>query len=268
MNIFIFANCQGFIMKDLIPSTYKVDVRHNYYYITKDVIDDDIFNLLHTCDYFIYQPLSSIYPVYNTDNLKLHLKTTCKCISFPYIYNDAFTPLYKSIKRDIAINGEYDMNNVDSYVYGNSESIIELKKSMSLDKIIEYYRSNKIDFRYKERFEKTINILIEKEKDTDVKVSQFIIDNYKKCNLFKYHNSTHDIVCCNHPSNTLIMYYVNEIFKIIGIDPIDLPKNELIGGVMYVSRYDIEYYKYDWIHEESENIDKYIEKLIVEIYNS
>ena len=116
MLVFIFTNCQGTILKNHLPSSFDVHTKHNYNYINDTTLDNDICNLLKICDYFIYQPLYS-YPIYNTYNLKTYLKPTCKCISFPYIYNNAFTPLFKSYKRDIVINGEYDKHDRNDSQY-------------------------------------------------------------------------------------------------------------------------------------------------------
>jgi hypothetical protein len=112
----------------------------------------------------------------------------------------------------------YLENRNASIKYVNIEPILNLKKQgFSLEKILDKYDKNEIDFNYQERFKKTINILKEKEKDTDVKVSQFIIDNYKKYKLFNYHNLIDlEITYCNHPSNILITYYVNQILSLIG----------------------------------------------------
>ena len=236
LKVLIFTNCQGHVLKSFFPITFIVNTYHNFNYIYMDYLDDNIKKDLMSCDYFIYQPLSSIYPIYNTDNLKKYLKPTCKTISFPYIFNDAFTPLYKSYKHDISKNGEYATENPYSTVYRNITPIIELKeKGFSLEEILELYNNNQIDFKYKERFDKTIRILQEKEKDTDIKVSQFIIDNYKKYKLFNYHNKgTTDIISCNHPSNILFIYYANQIFKLMDLEPIKYSGPELFGNAMHV----------------------------------
>jgi len=268
MQVFIFTNCQGVILKHLLPSSFEVHIRHNYSYINHTTLDSTIYDLLKTCDYFIYQPLYS-YPVYNTDNLKTYLKPTCKCISFPYIYNNAFTPLFKSYKRDIVINGEYDKDAHNDVQYYNIEPIITLKrKGLSLTDILLQYQNNEIDFCYKERFEDSINRLKQKELHTDVKVAQFIIDNHKKHRLFNYHYASNDYTTCNHPSNILIMHYVNQIFRMMEVEPIILTDdNQLIGETTFVSRYDIEYYKYEWTTTETNSFDNRIKELITEIYN-
>ena len=268
MIVFIFTNCQGAVLKNLLPSSFEVYVKHNYFYINNTSLEDDICNLLKTCDYFIYQPLYS-YPVYNTDNLKTYLKPTCRPISFPYIYNNAFTPLFKSFKRDVVINGEYGKHGIDDVQYYNVEPIIVLKKKgLSLDDILLQYKNNEIDFCYKERFEDSINRLQQKEINTDVTVSQFIIDNHTKHRLFNYNYSHNNYTTCNHPSNILITHYVIQIFHIMGVEPIILTDfNQLIGETTYVSRYDIAYYNYEWAQTETDGFDIRIKQLITEIYN-
>ncbi len=236
MKILIFSNCQGGVMKDFFPKTFEVVQYHNFNYIFDSHLNSVIEEHLRSCDYFIYQPLSSVYPVYNTDNLKRYLKPSCKTISFPYIFNDAFTPIYKTPKHDIPINGEY--STVDTYkiIYKNIEPIISLKRdlNLSLEQILDLYDKNKIDFKYQERFDNTIKILQEKEKLTDIKVCDFILDNYKKHKLFNYHTVTTDTTHCNHPSNYLLLHYMNQIFEIMGLEKINYDGPELIVQKMYV----------------------------------
>lgn len=268
MNVFIFANCQGSVLQHFLPSSFSIHHRNNYCYINETQLDTDIQELLTTCDYFIYQPLSSIYPVYNTDNLKTYIKSTCKTISFPYIFNNAFTPIFKSFKRDIAIKGEYVRNGGDDITYENATPILELKeRGYTLPDILNKYDANEIDFRYKERFDNTIAILKNKEIETDVKVSQFIIDNHKKYRLFNYHNFI-DLDCtfASHPSNILINEYANQILKLMELNQVHYEGDELLIATTLVSRYDINYYNYEWVNTESESINDIIKKIISEIY--
>lgn len=267
MQVFIFANCQGVPLLQFIPSHFNVVHKHNYHYIYNTSLDDSIRSLLSNCDYFIYQPLSSIYPIYNTDNLKTYLKPSCKIISFPYIFCDAFTPLYKSVKRDIVINGEYVLYDGDSFTYKNTAPILDLKsQGLSLEEIIKKYDNNEIDFCYKERFENTLERLKEKENYTDVKVSQFIIDNHKKYILFNYHTVGADYSLCNHPSNILIVEYVNQILQRMSVPSITYEGPELISGTMYPSKYDLAYYNFEWATSDTKEMDDMIKKLISEIY--
>jgi hypothetical protein len=267
MYVLIFSNCQGGVITQFFPTTFKVYHYHNFNFIFDTYLNIEIESHLRSCDFFIYQPLSSVYPVYNTENLKRYLKSTCKTISFPYIFNDGFTPIYKTPKHDIAINGEYSTIDTYKHVYKNVEVILNLKRDkLSLEQILSLYDENKIDFKYQERLDKTIQILREKEELTDVKVSQFILDNYKKHKLFNYHNLTTDDTSCNHPSNYLMLHYTNQIFTLMGLEEVKYDGPELIGGKMLVSRYDIAFYNYEWVYEESKEIDQRIKQVIKEVY--
>lgn len=267
MKVCIFSNCQGGSIVDFFPKTIEVIQYHNFNYIFNTELCKDIKNHLMTCDWFIYQPLSNVYPVYNTDNLKTFLKPGCRTISFPYIFNDAFTPIYKTVKYDMPINGEYSTVEPYSLLYRNIEPITELKRQgFTLEQILELYKNNQLDFKYQERFDNTIEKLQEKEQYTDVKVSQFILDNYKKCSLFNYHPVTTTDTHCNHPSNILLLYCFNQIFHLMGLEPVSYSGPELVGGRTLVSRYDIAFHKYEWIDKESELIDDRIKSLISEVY--
>lgn len=273
--ILIFANCQGrFIIPFLkMVDSFEIDSFHNYKYIYDTKINKNILKKLKTCDIFIYQPLSDKYPVYNTKKLLTYLKNDCQTISFPYIYNDAFTPLIKTTKKDDYSNGEYslDKSNKGDFVYKNTEPIIKLKnKGYTLDQILNMYKNNEIDFLYSSRFNESISILREKEKYTDIKISQFIIDNHQKHKLFLYHflDLKPDFTFCNHPSNILINEYSNLIIEKMGYNRVILLDNIINCWEMYVSRYDIAYYNYEWIKDESLLIDDFCLNVIKEIYET
>ena len=271
MKVFIFSNCQGSVLKKFLPETFTITHINNQNYIYNTILDNNIKILLSECDFFIYQPIiSEKYPIYNTNNLKKYLKCTCKTISFPYIYINSFTPIYKCFTHDYFTNdvNNYFLDTNEKIQYCNIEPIIKLKKEgFSLEKILEKYDLNEIDFRYKERFEESISILQDKEKITDVKVSQFILDNYKKFRLFNYHNLIDkNITFCNHPSNVLIMYYVNQILNLMGLNYVNYVGKELLIELTLVSRYDIDYYKYEYIQVEDEIINESIKQIITEIY--
>ena len=271
MKVLIFSNCQGSVLNKFLPETFTINYISNYTYIYNTTLDENIKILLSECDFFIYQPIiSTIYPIYNTNNLKKYLKSTCKIISFPYIYINSFTPIYKCFTHDYFIgdNNNYFLNTNEKIKYCNIEPIIKLKKEgFSLEKILEKYDLNEIDFCYKDRFEQSISILKDKETFTDVKVSQFILDNYKKFKLFNYHNLIDkNITFCNHPSNLLIIYYVNQILNLMGLNYTNYNGKELLIETTLVSRYDIDFYKYEYIQVEDDKINESIKQIISEIY--
>jgi hypothetical protein len=209
IKIFIFANCQGLaifkILNDKLNSNlYKISHLHNYYYIHLDYLDNNLKNNLINCDIFIYQPLSNKYPIYNSENLKKLLKSNCKTVSFPYVYNNSFTPVSKCPSQDFTINNEYITVTNEKIKYYNDEVIIYLKKEgKSLNEILLLYDENKIDFLYEKRFNETINMLKQKENENTIDgvyISDFIVNNIKKNFCFIF---------------TLIVYFFLIIFLII-----------------------------------------------------
>ncbi len=274
MNIFIFANCQGAAIARLLglAGYSSISVQHNYTYINHTKLDESTHDLLKWCDIFIYQPLSDKYPIYNTDNLKSLLKPECITISFPYIYNDAFVPLYLTPKRDLPVNGEYSLDSDrDNVLMGNKEVIIKLKEAgNNLEQILDLYSSNQINFEYEKRFNKTINILRDREQHTDIKIADFIVNNHKKHKLFNYLLSTSlDNLesFCNHPSNIILVECTNQILNKLDKPPITYNGGELISSYNTVSRYDINHYGFEWIKEESHSADEFYKKVIIYIYS-
>ena len=101
----------------------------------------------------------------------------------------------------------------------NDEIILNLKKrSLSLEKILDMYDNNQIDFKFEERFQKCINIQREKEKNCDIKVCDFIIENKSKRRLF---------VQYYHPCACILIHKMNQVFKLLNIDfyinPLSVP---------------------------------------------
>lgn len=78
----------------------------------------------------------------------------------------------------------YNFNEIDtindSYKYLNEDIIVNLKKqNHSIENILEMYDNNKLDFNFNIRKNNSINILKTKEKTCMIKISDFILENYK-----------------------------------------------------------------------------------------
>jgi hypothetical protein len=175
---------------------------------------------LKNADIFIYQPMSIRRGLYNTcreDGIIKYLKSDCKIISFPSLYADIF-PIYKE--------GQYDGNNTITKYKGLCNIKKLLDDGISKDEIIEMYKKGDLYFQLKERFLYCMEFMKEKEKECDIKASNFIEKNIKNLRLFDTQN---------HPTEILLGYITNEIFKILNIDfQIDLknlPRNIINGEI-------------------------------------
>jgi len=187
-----------------------------------------------------------------------YLSPNCKIISFPYIYNSSLWILIPPSDGDGYIGNYPDM---DKYI--NREPIEKLKvKGYSLDEVLQMYSKGEIDFDYKNRFNKSIEILKKKEELCDVKVAAFIEKNIKKHKLF---------FTQNHPTTCVFIHCVNQILSILGhnykYDEFSYPENicNLPGKRPHTS-YDIKYWNFEYKNNNINN-NWYINH-IKKIYNN
>ena len=243
-NIVYYTNCQyagiNYFLQEYIKEikTYHIE---NYTVIKNNKpIPVDI---LSNADIFIYQPIDKKHGIYSTDiivenNIMSYLPSHCKTISFPYIYNSSLWILIQPANIDGYIGNYSDM---DKYI--NREPIENLKKQgYSLNDVLNMYSNGKIDFDYKNRFTKSIEILKKKEEICDIKISEFIEKNIIKHKLF---------FTQNHPTTCVFIHCVNQILSILGYnhkyDEFSYPINicNLMGEWPHTS-YDIAYWNFEY----------------------
>ena len=98
------------------------------------------------------------------------------------------------------------MKKETNIIYDNSNTITDLiNNNKSLEDILELYNNNQIDFLYEKRWNHTNKILQDKEKYCDIKISDFIKENFNKHRLF---------VIENHPTSIVFIHLVNKILKL------------------------------------------------------
>ena len=209
---FFYGNCQLLIglysYFDNIKELFEIYKWQSYSYIReKQKIN---YNLLKDIDIFIYQPINLTYKEYSSDELIKYLNNNCLKIGIPFIYIDSFFPLIKK-----SIHGIDGGNILNDYKIINEEVILNLKKNFNNEQIIELYNKNKIYFNYEERFNENILRMREKEKNTDIKIVDFILDNYKNNKIMYMHH---------HPSKLIFDEIAKHVFKILKIDN-DINKN-------------------------------------------
>jgi hypothetical protein len=134
-------------------------------------------------------------------------------ISFPY---PVFLPLwpfnYNDTKRAASSVGPFENKSL-LYGYGDANVVRMVKEGLTPAEIVERYSgmelSEMIDL---ERLKS--NIIASqrpKEAETDIKVLDFILENYKLASVFS---------CVNHGSNLLLLHMVNQILRMLGYSPL------------------------------------------------
>ena len=274
----IYANCQGEYLKKILSKSKiftriytQIEHFENYKFINDKQIEylkiyfsNDICNIIldykyqpipsYVCnaDLFIYQPVNSNHNKLSTTHIINNiLKKECKVISFPYIYNNAIWI--------------YDKK-------GNFDKIFKnLFLNFSLEETLAKFKNLEIDFNFQKRFENTMNILKIREQTTDIKVHQYILDNFKKKKLF-----------ISEPHPTIHIYYhcTIQLFKLLNLNN-DI-SFELAFTVLTLDRaqklhtgliekfpktpYDINFYKFEWKKEPDDNWLAFYSDKIKKIY--
>lgn len=151
---------------------------------------------IQNADLFIYQPLRIVHGCYSTDptvegSIGSYVKDSTIKIAYPYIFSSSMWPL---VQKGRNINIWFGGEIIDNL----------LSKGLLKDDIINLYFKNEINWDYRNRFKKSIEILKQKETITDIKVSNFIEKNLLDKLLF---------LIPQHPTSIVFLYVVNEILK-------------------------------------------------------
>ena len=217
----ILANCQGQSIAHLLK---KNDVFAkafdllplNPIHLLKESDAPKIHELVSSLDLLIHQPIGPHYGVFSSDNIVKSMKPDSCSISFPVLFFSGYNPETVYMKniagKTIQEMGYNDLNIMKLFLAGFSPQDI-------VDQIIseDFYSHAFILNNY----EQSINSLKEREKDLDVKISQFINNFAKERRLF---------FSMNHPTNEVLQKVTAQILSLLSIPfvNLNLPK-ELLG---------------------------------------
>jgi hypothetical protein len=215
---------------------------------------------LQEADLVIYQPLTDVHNCYSTNkhNPKSFfnlLKESCKTISFPRIHNNAIFPIFK----------RYFHGNE---MYGNIVNNYDNDNDNDINKLIELYDKDLINFDFDERMSENYKISKLKEENCDVKIIDFIFENIQNHKLFL----THD-----HPTSFIFNEVTRQICNLLNIDydyENGLTAEENITGLpdsLYqnktcqypISRYAIKHFNFKYIQNEDPDADQFYKNNII-----
>lgn len=209
---FLYGNCQmgavyEYLKKNIL--SYEYDYNINFQVLSGE--ENLHLEKIQNADLFIYQPLKG-HGEFDTDYIREHhLKPNCHCISFPYIYFLGYYPDFFTDKI---------------YPYG-SQKIIELVQQGSLvgEILIKTKDPNLIPDEYVfEKFHYSMNELRRREQFTDVKLADFIANNYREHQLF---------LSVTHPANFLIKELIKQILEKMGRSASPVDKNSFFKTEFY-----------------------------------
>ncbi len=206
----LYGNCQMKVVYDYLtkkhPERYECTLVINY----KTIFDSNLLPLqqLQQADIFIFQPLHGHGRI-DTDYIRAnYLKSSCRCISFPYIFFSGYFPDYVDDRNNIRTIS--DKCPFGIYGYGHQKIIDFIALGLAPHHILELSERDDL-FSPGELYgnlERTLEILREKEKETDVKLSDFIKKNFRKYRLF------HTV---KHPTNVLLKELFKQLLPLLGL---------------------------------------------------
>lgn len=208
LNSLFIGNCQSSTLMNLLnrsnefKNTFDTKWYANWQLIKdqSSIPIEDIKN----ADLVIYQPLGEVHGCYSTDpniegSIGSYIRPDAIKITHAYIYSSVFWPLVKQ-KQD---NGLW---------WGN-EVIDKLKNNgISNSQILDLYHKNEIDWEYQKRFNESLSILKTRESITDIKVSDYIENNYKNEILF---------LIPQHPTSKVFLNLANKVLKKLNMQELD-----------------------------------------------
>ena len=211
--VIIYGNCHTAIIKEYLNACIQFQDEYTIYpleYI-QNIKNSSYFHenkCFKECDVFIHQSIqkSNRYgESFSSENIIKLLKKDCKIIAIPNVYHlpICFFPQYEEGNefRDRKGNTIFFRDKIIDSAYKNGRGY---------DYIYEQYFNLELFCNYD--FSTQFRIFIEKvrnrEKDWDIKVADFILQNYKDKYLF------YDP---NHPTNFFMEYVSLELLKLFGI---------------------------------------------------
>lgn len=276
----IYGNCQGQIISEILKLYPKFCKEYKIYHLYNILLINEKKDLMKACplhqtNLFIYQPIRDEHGIYSTNHIINNiLPKDCKLISFPYIYNNALHVLANKTN-----NNNVFPNRTIEYeeIYGAYIIHQLLDQGLTQNQIIEKFLNLEIDFDLENRFQKSIDILRTREQYTDIKISQFILDNYKDIKLF---------IKANHPTVPIYVECIQQLFRLLDRE---IPTDREITNLYYryhskikqmprkiglnngtiskypMSPYVINHYQFKWKSEADPDWSRYYPELIKRI---
>ena len=204
--VIIYGNCHTIAFSKYLTLCEEFNSKYTIFPIKpiQDVKDPTYFEMkeIKTCDVFIHQSIrenNRYGKEYSSANIIAKLKPTCQIIAIPNVYHlpPCFYPQYTE-EKEFSYNGR---------TYFFRDRIIDeaVKNGKHINEIVNTYHNYVFDEKsIIEEYHNFIDKVKKREREWDIKVSDFILKNTRKIQLF------YDP---NHPTNALIKYYAQEVLK-------------------------------------------------------
>ena len=236
------------IFNEQYDTTIYVNHDRDNFTVLRNINVEDLQN----CDVIIFQPLDDNHGVYSTNNILKFVKDTCIKISFPYIYSSFIYSTYFESASE-----RWTIGTLINCGWRNIIKLILL--NATLEEILIKFDNNEIDFYFEERRNICIDTLQKKEEKCNIKVSEFILNNYRNKRLF---------VTQNHLTDFFNIFIANNVLQLLNLNIIlnyPLEEDITIESNCVYDKYNIEYHNFTYEPFLVDN--NYTKNKIIEFYN-
>lgn len=214
----IYGNCQSGSIAHYLNGTKEFSNIFTFkrlipVHVMSDIDIEKAKKVFQNTDLLIHQVISSKYkiPQLSTQELMKCRKDDSISITFPSLYFNGYFPHLGAFKgvRSI-LNMLHDYIILYCFAKGlNEKETLDIIMSEDL-----YPQSTSLEL-----LDWSFRNLAHREKSLDIKVSDFIKNNYKNIKLFPHFQ---------HPIDMVTIHIVNQILKILSLDPIEEPHSDKI----------------------------------------
>lgn len=187
-----YMNCQAalvhFLKKTKMAEHYEFCVYHNYQLILREQSPEAFMRDAAKADLFVFQPTGEIYGILGTDVLcadvvpKDALKLSCA-----YCFNTGFFPIVKHGR------------------WWTGKSILR-EAQLGSTTLVQAFDRDTLFYDCAERFEDNLTEQMRREETCDIKLGEWIRQNYQTEHLF---------LLCNHPASALLVELARRILRAV-----------------------------------------------------
>ena len=239
-----FGNCQTGMFEEMF--CFSAEFRREYAVIYIPRIFQYVYdkeyaiyfandtNFWKQVDLFVYQKVSRdnrFTELMASDRILAMLKKSCKKVC---ILNTYFTGYYPQMCKNIGAHLK-SVQNSGIFPYGDTVVDEYIKKGYSVEKIIQKIQDIEIfsNEEIQKGIEQSFAEMERREIGVDVKISDYILVNYKKKQLF---------YSPNHPCMDVLQEYANRILNYLGFGPLEIDEIDLLSKVDSLKGEDIPLY--------------------------
>jgi hypothetical protein len=208
-SIATFGNCQArgiaSLLKISLPDSFEAPLFFSNNMRTAQMKSaDEILTNLNAADVVVFQPLSDAHGPLSETNVRASLNGSVTLIAFPYIFNHGIAGFCRAVQ---AIS-----DNSYGRVFGEEAVLKRLESGATAEELTEMYLAGELDLRVRQRFDRCMTKMAERERTAEIRLTDFILEHYRERRLLLMHN---------HPSTALYAEACAQLKDLTGL-PIDV----------------------------------------------